>query len=365
MGVPDTLGDVWTIFLDKPLLMVGGSGDSIGVLGSRSARSPIELSGGRMAIAVDDSERIHVVDGHGQLVHEFGRRGDGPGEIRDAPTLLAHGDSIVTVDERGGTMHVNVFDSAFRFVRGYLVNTHDTRGGQQSAPRPLAVLSSGALVMQYARVPDSTAREHRSLAEGPALGGDAKLVVDNFDGDERIELPHAGMVHNTFLIFGKTGASAVSDGTLYTGSNDGFTVNGFDDAGKLRQRLTIAMKPRPVTRAMRAQFLRDETAGDTTAETRRLSRIFTETAHFATSFRFYDRFLAPRDGGLWIDRARASDDDDHHYWIFDRELQFQGVATLPASRQLLAIWGDTVVVTGEESDGAAWLGLFRRERRKP
>lgn len=364
MSVPDTMHRHWTIRTDAPLLKIGGSGDSGGVFGRSGAHSPIELSDGRIAVSVDDTVHVRVFDRQGRLVAGFMHDGEGPGEIpkNHGATLYMHGDSIFASDVAGGFDRTTIFDSRLALVRTVRVGVHDTSAGMPSSPLNLGVTSAGRVIYRFERTPADD-RQFETIAEAPDTGGNA-VSIARFRGYEYVKISNSGFIRSTFLMFGKAPAAALAGDRIYIGGNDGFMIDMLNPAGQLVRRLTIAMPTRRVTRAMRQQSIRDEFA-DTNAETGRLARMFAETEHFAKTLRFYDRFIGTREGDLWIDRARVGDNDDHHFWIFDSTAHFVAATSLPDALHLRAIWGDTVVVTGEDGDGSPFLELLGVEQHPP
>jgi len=78
----------------------------------------VQDSRGRYVLALPDQpdERIAVFDASGRFLKRFGRRGDGPGELRAVAVLkILPGDTLLVYDEIIGRL--SVFDAEYRFVR--------------------------------------------------------------------------------------------------------------------------------------------------------------------------------------------------------------------------------------------------------
>jgi hypothetical protein len=71
---------------------------------------------GRFVIARSGGTELLVFDSNGRFIQQVGREGDGPGEFRNAPSIVfGPGDSLYVFDNGQGRL--SVFDPGFRLVR--------------------------------------------------------------------------------------------------------------------------------------------------------------------------------------------------------------------------------------------------------
>ncbi len=71
---------------------------------------------GRLYVFDSQAERIFVVDADGALIREIGRKGEGPGEFRNAADFVAREDGRVVVADMGHRAY-QLFDAGGDFVR--------------------------------------------------------------------------------------------------------------------------------------------------------------------------------------------------------------------------------------------------------
>lgn len=133
----------------------------------------VQDSRGRYVVALPDQpdERIAVFDASGRFLRRFGRRGDGPGELRAVAVLkIVPGDTLLVYDEVVGRL--SVFDAEYRFVRS------------SPAPRGLSSvdrLPDGSIMVSAAVYDAERAGKlyHRFHPNGNLLSsfGDSKQVL--------------------------------------------------------------------------------------------------------------------------------------------------------------------------------------------
>jgi hypothetical protein len=187
------------------LWVVGGAEDRGGVSFGRTMAVAIDSSG-RILVADDLEQTIHVLDQQGKRITKIGRKGDGPGEFRLPYRLSVAPDGRVYVyDLYQGRL--SEFDADLKFVRSLLLQPMLTvnhlhagdsiltlSGTERTAGRSRAVLhqfarANGARTRSFGELlPAKTARLMYEVGPGPMAVGPTGEIWYATPGPYRLEL---------------------------------------------------------------------------------------------------------------------------------------------------------------------------------
>ncbi len=330
--------------LEHPIFALGGVADSSGdyswVLGA------VDFNAGRLIVTTEADPQFRVIDSMGHEIERFGRHGEGPGEFPRDASLWRHGDSLLAVMSGGG-MTVVVLDSAFKEARRY--KYHIARKYNDSHG-VVAVLADGSVLDWTGDMPDDANGPFRVInwidrvdSEGATLTG-----VLQFPGTERYAL-NGPLIRNMPVVFGRESYVTYSGKLLYIGTNDGFTINGYDMDGRLTRSIRIAAPEVRITAADRERYER-EVREDEIPETRFFTAAMIDNAKYAETLRWYDGLYPTTTGGLWIERARLSDRDPRHLLVLDSTAKLIDRLTLPADAEPLWIGRDRALLRWRDAD---------------
>ncbi len=230
---PDSI-DRWTLAPNARLVPEGGDSSGFGFVG------PVRLlhSGG-VVIGDHSAVRLVVYDSNGRLVRVLGRRGDGPGELRQIGSVsVTAEDSIVTFDPR--LQRFTVWHPDTGFVRSHQLPVDASVGAWaadawpwppfgivvlQLEITPLESVPPGAGMRRWPHIARLTLRDTvgRIVATSPDFDGMYSGLDDR--GDRRLPFSHQPFV-------------AVSADRVYYGSGERFSISyvneRFEWAGDLR-----------------------------------------------------------------------------------------------------------------------------------
>ena len=295
-------GGAWSVDA-VPEVTIGSSPDR-SASGDTEEEIPLErvagvavLSDGRIVVADAGSARVMVFDGEGRLVHQFGGRGQGPGEI---PVLLGlhtcTGDSIVVASRS----HHLVFDDDGRFVR----QARNAGGGNF-----FSALSSDCGRVLTERI-----------GAGPPLGewGLRDNVFEWWDPllevSEAVTSAHLleawsrqlyGEQRNLIVPWGTLRSThAVHDDQLVLGYGRSPELRTYGPTGSLRSVVTWSREPDPVTRADRRRYSDTRlTWLKSMPDDPEVRFLFPELGEFPglpDSKPLFDRVLVDDEAGVWI-----------------------------------------------------------------
>ena len=280
--------------------------------------------------------RIFVVDADGDLVAEFGRRGDGPGEFRGATTrMIALGDGRVAVPDNGhGGYHL--FDAAGEWER--MVRFPLDEAGDVSMRMPEVVQNRdwvpdrmGGLLSRVVRVTGMTMDSvelsmFTSEAEGPReverifLEGDEahqEVVVSGWTppGAGRARLIGMGDLMGGALELGDPGAPvllpkflfvALPGGGLAYSDSSAYAIHVAGAGGEVERTLRRGLVPRPVGGRVRdayRQWRLRRAEQEEDEELAVLQRELVEQVDFYEEVPVLDGLRGTWDGTLWVLRT--------------------------------------------------------------
>ncbi len=334
--------------LEHPVFALGGTSDTSGTFSY--IRSPMPLANGALLVSTDDAWHLHVIDSNGQDIGRFGRDGEGPGEFIGSPALRRWGDSVFALVDRRGTVTVTSYDTAMTFGG---VRTVRNNGVYDSNNGILTVDGTGRLLIWQAIARGDQPGPYRSKEWIRRLAQDSTQdsTILSWSGEERYQLGGSAtaMIKSTYVVFGKQSFATSSGSMIYLGTNDGFTINGYDMDGRLARSIRIAAPEVLITAADRERYER-EVREDEVPETRHFTAALIENLKYAKVLRWHDAFYPTADGGLWIERARLSERDPRHLLILDSTATLIDRFTLPADAEPLWIGRDRALLRWRDAD---------------
>lgn len=334
--------------LEHPIFALGGTSDTSGTF--NYIHSPTSLANGTLLVSTDDAWHLHVVDSAGSDIGRFGRDGQGPGEFVNSPTLRRRGDSLFALVDRHGTVTVTSYDTAMTIGD---VRTVRNKGVYDSNNGILAVDGAGGLLVWQAIARGDQPGPYRSKEWVQRLAQDSTQAstILSWSGEERFKLGGSAtaMIQSIEVIFGKQSLATFSGNLIYLGTNDGFTINGYDTDGHLTRSIRIAAPEVRITAADRERYER-EVREDEIPETRHFTAALIESARYATTLRSHDELYPTTGGGLWIERARLSDRDPRHLLVLDSTAKLIDRLTLPADAEPLWIGRDRALLRWRDAD---------------
>ena len=325
--------------------------------------------------------RIVVVDADGELVADFGRRGDGPSEFRGATTrFIALGDGRVAVPDNGhGGHHVFGATGAWeRMVRFPLDEAGDVsmRMPEVVQNRHWAPDRMGGLLSRVVRVTGMTMDSvelsmFTSEAEGPRqverilLEGDEashEVVVSGWmpPGAKRTRLVGMGDLMGDALELGDPGApvllpkflfAALPGGRIAYSDSSAYAIQVAGADGDVERTLRRAMIPRRVTGEVRDTYRRwrlRRAEQEEDEELAALQRELVEQVDFYDEVPVLDGLRATWDGTLWVLRTP----ENGFPWEVD-----EAVDVFPLGRDILELDREPAAIDVVTLDGR-YVGTF-------
>lgn len=231
----------------QPSVVIGG-----GVMDSTELVGPVagafRLPDGRLLVADAGSMKLLWYSDAGNLEHEVGRTGDGPGEFRSIDGLLHVGDSIAVVDM--SLRRLSTFDLNGNFGRSVTLKNPP---GEVFPPAPIGRLASGAWIALVTGSHDSreASRPVRDSVQVWLISdsGDPLRQLVAFPGDDKLVFASPDFVGDTRPPFGRTTTIRFHDGQLWVGTGDAFQLDLWGLNSQLQQSVRWADAPPSMTQA--------------------------------------------------------------------------------------------------------------------
>jgi DNA-binding beta-propeller fold protein YncE len=96
---------------------------------------------GRLLVADTHEHRVLVYSPDGELIHQWGREGTGPGEFRYPVGIAVGPNGAVFVSEYGGNDRIQVFDEEGTYLRQW--GEYGSEPGQFARPEGIAIAADG------------------------------------------------------------------------------------------------------------------------------------------------------------------------------------------------------------------------------
>lgn len=225
--------------------------EGAGALPTFSRISAIDEGPAGLVYVLDGVEgAVTVLDPEaGEVIRQFGRRGQGPGEFRSAADLQVSEDGSVLVGER-------IPLRIHRFT-GEGIYEGSARLDLEAAPRDDAVRAGRAAALaEWRALPDGDlVARILTLDRDPTRSGMNRLVRVSPEGVLRSAILRwrepGSLADPPPLLSAKRSWTTGGEGQVHYADGEAFEVRTLDPAGRLRRILRRAVPSRPVTREQR------------------------------------------------------------------------------------------------------------------
>lgn len=318
------------------------------------------VSDRRVAIADRTLDQVVIVDSSGAVLHRFGRRGPGPGEIGDVSGLRRRAaDELVIWDEYRGQLAVYDTTGTFREV----VQTPRVRTSQRNLPFP-GFLSDGSPVFP-----------RRALVPTERFEGVRRpdFVVDRYRPDGVFDSALAAIPGGKVLgvLSGRvwlrisvplTGAPrlAVGGGRAFLGHGERFEIQTWSPHGL--KRITRIDRARTVaSRADRDAALDSALGRLARSPVARDVEVDRSDIPLGDSFPAFEDLRADADARVWVEESTELQQGPRSWVVLDRTGEPRARIHTLKGFNILDIRGDLVLgVTRDEFDVPSVL-LYRIE----
>jgi hypothetical protein len=330
-------------------------------------RDVTRLRDGQVVVADYETQQLRWFDAGGRLRMVSGGRGQGPGEFEFLEWVHAlPGDSLLVFD--GQLARTSVYDSA-----GNLVRTA-SRGGELSAPTPIARFSDGLLLARVGiRPPGPPPLGHvRYTAAWIRMTPDLKTAdtITVRRGGEGYAVPcgqgpsgRPTGICNYSPFFARVEGRAGWDGRLYLGDGERPEIDVFTADGRMVRSIRRAMPLRRVTSAD-LERQREDLLSRYGSSPRRAAaeRVLAELPVHETMPAFAS-LLVDALGNLWVEEYRVASTDAPRWTVFDSAGRMLGTLAVPASLRIFEIGADELLGVARDSLDIEQVRAYRV--RKP
>lgn len=284
---------------ESPLLQIGvAHGDS--AYQFHRITAALRLGDGRVVVADLGSRRVRFFGSNGQLLHEAGRQGNGPGEYQ-APWSLARAsaDTIIVYDYQ--LRRVSVLDSQGAFVRNVPL------AGSEVSIDQVFPLENGDFIAVPAW---STASLPSDL--NPGLYRPKQPIVRflavGLISDTLVSLPGQEIsvsdANGERLVgpapFGHALSVGVARDTLYVGTGEALEVQVLGIDGRLRRKVRAPTTPAAIEDVDLEQLVESQGASLSTDQQRIYLRNHLMTANHPEMKPAFSRLLVDPSGAVWL-----------------------------------------------------------------
>jgi hypothetical protein len=188
------------------------------------------LPSGNILVADNGDFGLRVFSPSGKLVAQYGRKGQGPGELTALNKMFRCGDTIVTVERM--SQKVSVFGVDGRFARSFRFGSPGT-----SMPPYHSTCNANGVFLHFGWYADADLKPglFRSMVPFWLSGLDAavRAVIGNFPGSDMQGRIIPGRMRGTSLpLIGRQSVTAIGADRLYIGSADRYEIGVYDFTGK-------------------------------------------------------------------------------------------------------------------------------------
>ena len=339
-----------------PLVVLGGAGaseefgDVVGVA---------RRSDGGFVVGDGHLQQLRVYDAHGRFVRAVGRKGRGPGELRQLHWAgVLPGDTLVAFDWSGWRFSLYGPDGAF--VRAFRLERSDA----VRWPLPAGVLADGTVLLVGRSMP---AAPTRPIAAGTYTESTVVARVRTTDGavDSLATLPMQHVYRGArggfaaLLPFTARLSLVPAGGAVVAGFGDDSTIAllGADRPGRViapaLPRVPVDASAFEADRDLRLAGAREFRTG-----VLEMYRAIEPPSHYPR----FDALAADDSGRVWV-RAYVADDDAPTRWtVLDTLGRTVARATLPARFHVVRVDGDRVLGRWRDADDVEYVGVFALRR---
>ena len=360
--------DAWTV-ADSPSVVIGRrEGDDRYLFGE--VTGAVVLRDGRIAVLDAQAALVRVYSAGGEHIEDWGGQGEGPGEFNLPRSIFPYrGDSILVSEFVARSF--TIFDDRGRFGRRVVPEARESfiiawrkrmeEGDRSVTPAESCCnlwgpLATGAFLISHPEmIPNTgtgTGRGTITVAINPASGGAAETVADFAGGFYQLGLqdwPTRFHFQPWFnMIPGLDG--------YFVPARDSYSIDEYDNGGRLRRIIRLAREPRPVTEEIKAAYeagIRERImAPGAPVEGLSAEEILAEmlAGPYPPHLPTFERLLVDPEGNLWArEFPYGTDEDTNEYFVFSADGRHLGVVELPAGLWVYRIGTDFVLgrVTGD------------------
>ena len=394
-------GDGWSVSGTPGLVIGQMQGDERYLFGE--VAGAVVLRDGRIAVLDQQSALIRVYSPDGGHIEDWGGQGEGPGEFTSTHTMFPYrGDSIL-VSEFVASRLV-IFDDRGRFGRSVVPEMRmsfaiEWRGRMQEGDRSVipaesccrlwGALRTSAFLLSYPQmIPNEGSGMRRAsvtAAVMPGSGGAADSVG-----------VFAGVTYQLGLQGSRTrwqfqpwfNMVPGLDGYFAT-EGDAYSIDAYDNSGRLRRIIRLAREPRPVTEdvktaheaELRARIMAPGAVieAESPEELLRMLLAGPYPSHLPTFF----QLLVDPEGNLWagqrqygtgdagagdgtVDDGTVDDDsqpsDMNEFFVFGADGRHLGVVELAADLRVFQIGADFILGTVTDDLGVGYVHRYGIEK---
>jgi hypothetical protein len=321
------------------------------------------LSDGSIAVLDSRAPNLRIYDASGEHLRTFGTRGEGPGEFASPRRLgVLPGDTLVVADVR--LRRISLFHPVGGFIRsatlppefpGYLLT--------------VGMFSSGSfLVQRMIFGEDRTDGYARGQVHYRSVTLDGELETDfgEFLGEEVVLATEAQGERTLSFMgnspFAKGAQVAVGGERFYYSSQDAYEIEVRSQEGELQRIIRVDRCPQPVTQEQVDALMEEALEGLEDDNISRRFRRYYETAPIPEYHPAHESLFADREGFLWVQETRVTDEEPRRYSIFDPHGRLTGTLVFPNRLSILEIGPDYLLGRGTDDLGVQYIRMYRLTR---
>ena len=394
-ATPAWNGDGWSVSRMPSLVIGQMQGDERYLFGD--VAGAVVLRDGRIAILDRQSALIRVYSPGGQHVEDWGGQGEGPGEFTSAHTMSPYpGDSILVSEFV--VSRLVIFDDRGRFGRSLVPEMRmsfaiEWRGRMQEGDRSVipaesccrlwGPLQTGAFLLSYPQlIPNEGTGTRKASVTAAVMSGSggAAESVGVFEG-VTYQLGLQGS--RTRWQFQPWFNMVPGPDGYFVTEGDAYSIDAYDNNGRLRRIIRLAREPRPVTddvkavheAGLRARIMAPGAVIEAESPEELLRTLLAGPypSHLPTFF----QLLVDPEGNLWAGQRRygtgadgrdadgrdnAPASDMNEFFVFRADGRHLGVVELAADLRVFQIGADFILGTFTDDLGVSYVHRYRIEK---
>jgi hypothetical protein len=268
------------------------------------------LRDGRIAVANSGTAEIRFYDSAGAFIDAVGRSGEGPGEFREIESLWPfRGDSLAVWDDR---------------LRRLTVLTPEGTVGRVTAvvsaplnPKLLGPLDDGSLLLNDETLDPPTARLRQRPLHVTRFGSDGGFA-DSMGAFPGLKMMLLATDESTVIgvpRFTSLTRFAAAGSRLFAGDGTAPEVVAVGPGGAILRRIRWPDSDRAVTQEHIDRYREEVMSWQRDEVSRRHQRAYLDAVPYEPTFPAYQRIVASRNGGLWLQRYRRPGEAGPNRWI--------------------------------------------------
>jgi hypothetical protein len=320
----------------------------------------VRLGEGRVAVANSGSSEVRIFSDSGELLHSFGRAGEGPGEFRSMGRIfLLPGDSILVTDTR--LDRLTIFSPAGAVVRTAQIEAPPAG----TIPSPTVRLRDGSLLARpgFSFGSGSVSGVYQDTVPLLRYGADGSFIAElgRYPGPEYFVYAGEGNVLGGERTWGlRSHVAAAGDGFIVGYSSD-YSYETHDANGELVRMVRAHRPVREVTAADIAR-VKEPSPDDDPANAAFWRRVL-DAMEYPTRFPAYAAILTDADGYVWIrDYAWPEEGVPQEWQVFDRDGRWIGALTMPPGFSVMSIGRSEILGIYRDEVDVEHLHAYRLSR---